>query len=359
MLVTSRSGKNKRCNFYSLMEGNRNSMSRPAVVLHQFDRFAVQYQALQTITGSDIGIAAKLLREGRLVAIPTETVYGLAADAMNEDAVLDIFRVKNRPFFDPLIVHTHSVAEAHRYSSSVSPGLARLMERFMPGPFTVLLPKKEEIPDLVTSGLVRAAFRVPAHPAAMELLQQLSFPLAAPSANPFGYISPTTAAHVYDQLKGLIPYILDGGACRIGIESTIAGEESGQIIIYRLGGLSIEEIEEVAGPVHFAGKEKGTPSPGMLASHYAPRKPLFLGDLESLLKTHGGQRTAVLSFSKKYADGFILSETGSLDEAAKRLFTGLRLLDGTNADVILAEMVPDTGLGRAINDRLRRAAAGY
>ena len=308
--------------------------------------------------GTDIQHAASLLRDGNIVGIPTETVYGLAGNALNEDAVLSIFKAKNRPFFDPLIVHTHSVSEIGRYVKTVPYQLRPLMERFMPGPLTVLLPRTDEIPDLVTSGLERVAFRIPDHPVTLELLRSLDFPLAAPSANPFGYISPTSAKHVLAQLNGIIPYILDGGDCGVGIESTIVGMEGDKIAVYRLGGLAIEDIEQVVGQVEILNHSSDPTGPGMLDSHYAPRKPLIIGDINKLLAEHADKEVAVLSFYKKYGakHEYILSQEQNLDTAAKRLFAGMRELDATDADIIVAENLPEGGLGRAVNDRLKRAA---
>jgi len=314
----------------------------------------------KTQIGKDINHAAEILQGGGIVGIPTETVYGLAGNALNEDAVLKIFKAKNRPFFDPLIVHTHAIPEISRYVKHVPERLLPLMERFMPGPLTVLLPRTTAIPDLVTSGLERVAFRIPNHPVALELLRSMDFPLAAPSANPFGYISPTRAQHILAQLGGIIPYILDGGECGIGIESTIVGMEGDAIVVYRLGGLSIEQIEQIAGEVTIQDHSTSDPAgPGMLESHYAPRKPMILGDIDTLLDEYRGRKIAVLSFCKKYdADwSYILSPEGDIDVAAKRLFAGMRELDATDADLIIAESLPDGGLGRAVNDRLRRAAA--
>lgn len=316
--------------------------------------------SFKTQIGKDIHHAAEILRSGGIVGIPTETVYGLAGNALSEDAVLKIFKAKNRPFFDPLIVHTHAISEIRRYVQDIPWPLLPLMEQFMPGPFTVLLPRTGAIPDLVTSGLERVAFRIPEHPMALELLSSIDFPLAAPSANPFGYISPTSAEHVLAQLDGVIPYILDGGECGIGIESTIVGMEDDVIVVYRLGGLSIEQIEAVAGKVRIQDHSTSDPAgPGMLESHYAPRKPMILGDINTLLEEYAGRKIAVLSFSEKYnADwSYILSPERDIDIAAKRLFAGMRELDASEADLIISESLPEGGLGRAVNDRLRRAAA--
>lgn len=318
--------------------------------------------------GTNIQTAAGLLRKGDIVAIPTETVYGLAANAYDEAAVLKIFQAKQRPAFDPLIVHVHSleqVKEVVSFSGLVREDTRKeaeaLMARFWPGPLTLVLPKSDRVPDLVTSGLDTVAVRMPAHPMTLELLRSLDFPLAAPSANPFGYVSPTTAQHVADQLGDKIPYILNGGPCTVGVESTIIGWESdaGQWVLYRPGGTPVPEIEAVIGTVGVAKKQVMPVSPGTLESHYAPRKPVFIGDVKTLLKEHAGKRVAVIAFTEKQ-DVWrteVLSPTGDPAEAARHLFAALRSLDASDADVILAEIFPQEGLGAAINDRLRRASA--
>jgi L-threonylcarbamoyladenylate synthase len=250
--------------------------------------------------------------------------------------------------------------QAGAYVEAIPEKAATLARAFWPGPLTLLLKKKSIVPDLVTAGLDTVGIRCPDHDLTRALLRALPFPLAAPSANPFGYVSPTTPGHVQDQLGGRIPYILDGGACRVGIESTIVGVEGGQAVVYRMGGLSIEAIEAAIGPVDVQIHSTSNPkAPGQLKSHYAPRKRVLLGDIDTLQKTHGGPHTGVLSFQKNYGAGyhFILSPSGNLTEAAQRLFTALRELDKMPVDLILAEYVPNTGLGRAINDRLKRAAA--
>jgi L-threonylcarbamoyladenylate synthase len=229
------------------------------------------------IIGTDIIQAKQLLEQGKLVAIPTETVYGLAGNALNPDAVLSIFKTKNRPSFDPLIVHTDSIEKIERWVKKIPTPLKTLASQVWPGPLTILLPKKEIIPDLVTAGLESVAIRIPNHPLTLSLLQSLDFPLAAPSANPFCYISPTQAEHVNQQLGGLIPYILDGGACQIGIESTIVAWENNQLHVLRLGGLSVEAIENLSQQkVQLQLNQSSNPqAPGMLKSHYAPLKPLY------------------------------------------------------------------------------------
>ena len=312
--------------------------------------------------GTDIQKAASLLRRGKLVAIPTETVYGLAGNAFNEEAVLSIFETKNRPQFDPLIVHSSSIQWVKEHVAEI-PQIARiLMDEFWPGPMTLVLPKKENIPDLVTSGLDSVAVRVPSHPMTQELLQMLDFPLAAPSANPFGYVSPTTAQHVNDQLGDKIDYILDGGSTTVGLESTIIGFEDGKPIIYRLGGLSIDVIEECIGPVEITLNQSSDPkAPGMLKSHYAPGKPLYFGNPGELISDFEGKRIGFLGFMTRLEflpnnRQLILSPHGDLHEAAVNLFAFMREFEKFPVDIILAEQLPEIGLGRAINDRLRRAA---
>ncbi len=313
---------------------------------------------MTTVTGTDLAQAARLLEQGAVVAIPTETVYGLAADAFNEEAVLTIFSVKQRPAFDPLIVHVRDRAQLDRVA--VVPQEAEvLIDRFWPGPLTLVLPKRPAVPDLVTSGLDTVAVRMPAHPMTRALLHALDTPLAAPSANPFGYVSPTTAGHVQDQLGGRVPYILDGGACTVGVESTILGWQ-GRWLLYRPGGLPVEAIEQVVGPVHAAADGARPQAPGMLESHYAPRKPVHVGDVPALLRRFGGRAVGVISFRTEHLAHRceVLSPEGDLAAAARHLFAVLRELDASDCQLIVAERFPEEGLGRAINDRLRRAAAG-
>lgn len=317
----------------------------------------------QTETGTDIERAAALLTAGNLVAIPTETVYGLAGNALNNNSVAAIFEVKNRPRFDPLILHIASPALLGAWAEAVPPPLQRLADAFMPGPLTLLLPKKELISELVTSGLPRVALRVPAHPLTRALLEKINFPLAAPSANPFGYISPTTARHVFHQLQGKIPYILDGGSCSVGLESTIVGMEEDEVVVYRKGGLAVEQIEALLGRVRINVHSSSNPlAPGMLKSHYAPSVPLVLGHVEDYWQHCPAEKMGVITFSRKVAGipddhQRILSPEGNLAEAAQQLFAAMRYLDGLALDLIVAELMPERQLGRAINDRLRRAAA--
>lgn len=309
--------------------------------------------------GTDPERAAQHLRRGDVVAIPTETVYGLAANTFDTDAVLRIFTTKQRPSFDPLIVHIGRSEDVGRVVRELPPGAEELMLAFWPGPLTLVMPKHAAVPDLVTSGLDTVGVRMPAHPMALQLLQQLEFPLAAPSANPFGYVSPTTAQHVADQLGEAIPYILDGGACAVGVESTIIGWEGDRWVLCRPGGVAVEAIEAVIGRIPTAAHHVIPAAPGMLESHYAPRKPVHVGDVAALLEKHGRMRLGVISFSKSYTveRSTVLSPQGDLAEAARNLFAALRELDASDVVAILAEHFPDEGLGRAINDRLRRAAA--
>jgi L-threonylcarbamoyladenylate synthase len=310
--------------------------------------------------GNDITRAKALLAQGDVVAIPTETVYGLAANALDVAAVTKIFDVKNRPQFDPLIVHVSDLVAAQSYVEDIPAEAKELTRNFWPGPLTLLLKKKKIVPDLVTSGLDTVGIRCPDHELTRRLLQTLSFPLAAPSANPFGYVSPTTAQHVAAQLGDRIPYILDGGACRVGVESTIIGFEDNVPTVYRLGGLSLEQIEDVVGRVQVLTHSSSNPkAPGQLQSHYAPRKKVILGDIAELLQQYPAHTTGILTYQQDFHSPFqmVLSPDGSLEQAAQNLFAALRAFDRMPIDYIIAELVPETGLGRAINDRLRRAAA--
>src|SRR5579872_4249971 len=332
------------------------------------------------VNDSDIARAAAILRRGGLVAFPTETVYGLGADALNERAVARVFEVKARPRFDPLIVHVPDVRAALGLAACFPEAAQKLAERFWPGPLTLVLPKNEIIPDLVTAGCPTIALRVPDHPIALELLRAAARPIAAPSANPFGRISPTTAEHVREQLGDQIDLILDGGPCRVGVESTVVrlGEEGAELL--RPGGTTLEELESVIGRVQIAIEERagssvgGLASPGRLAQHYAPRTPLVLWTRDAegrpasestepaRARLGDARRGGLLAFRPvDAAAGFdcveILSASGDLREAAAKFFAALRRLDAVGLDLIVAEIFPETGLGRALNDRLRRAAA--
>lgn len=309
--------------------------------------------------GKEIDKAIKFLEEGNVIGIPTETVYGLAGNALNIDAVTKIFDVKNRPTFDPLIIHTNAFERIYDYVVTIPEKAIALAEKFMPGPLTLLLPKKSIIPDLVTSGLENVAVRIPKHELTLELLKTLDFPLAAPSANPFGYISPTTAQHVDNQLGTQIKYILDGGECKVGIESTIVGFFEEQTVVLRKGGLAIEEIEKIVGKVTVNEHSSSNPqAPGMLKSHYSPKKKMTLIDKETEILN---KNVAFLGFQEFHSaiptkNQLLLSESGDFKEAARNLFAFMRKLDALEVDEIYAELLPEKDLGRAINDRLRRAA---
>ncbi len=319
-------------------------------------------QRLITETGTDIHQAAAILRKGGLVAIPTETVYGLAADGLNEQAVLAIFKAKNRPDFDPLILHTDSPEKAFALASYIPPAAEKLARAFWPGPLTLVLPKKENVPYVVTSGLQTVGLRVPDHPLTLSLIREIGRPLAAPSANPFGYISPTEAAHVAQNLSGKIQYILDGGPCSRGIESTIIGFEGDEPVLYRRGSLSKEEIEQVAGPVREKINQSSDPqAPGQLASHYAPRKMLLITD--EARPEIPEQKYCLLTFGDslnplraKAVEIISLSETGDFTEAARQLYGALRRADQSSCEVIITAFLPSGPLSEAINDRLKRAS---
>lgn len=314
------------------------------------------------LIGQDIQEAARWLEAEDVVGIPTETVYGLAGNALSEKALLRIFEVKQRPFFDPLILHVASVEAIGEWVSDFPPQAQRLARMFMPGPLTLVLRKKAIIPDLVSAGMDTVAIRVPRHPLTQALLASLPFPLAAPSANPFGYISPTTAAHVDKQLGALIPYILDGGPCQVGLESTILDFSGEAPVVLRKGGLAVEQLAALLDNLSVAASSSSNPrAPGMLESHYAPATPLTL-DERLPAKLHiAPENTGGLCFDQflehiPESNQYMLSEKGDLEEAARNLFKALRLLEAGGYQLIVAEKVPDTGLGKAINDRLMRAA---
>lgn len=310
--------------------------------------------------GTDVKKAAKILSEGGLVAIPTETVYGLAANAFNEEAVTSIFKAKNRPSFDPLITHIADVNQLDNLVIQIPEEAKSLIKKFWPGPLTIVLPKTEKISDLITSGLDSAAFRIPKHPLTKLLLNEINFPLVAPSANPFTYVSPTTAQHVADQLGEKVDYILDGGPCSIGIESTIISFTNSTPKILRLGGLGAEEIEQTIGKVDIQTHSNSKPqAPGMLSSHYSPGVEIKVGDITNLITENSGKKIGIISFKKPFPDylNSVLAPSGNLSEAAQNLFKSLRWMGNQQVDIILTEFVPDHGLGRAINDRLKRASS--
>lgn len=303
--------------------------------------------------------AAAAIKAGGVVAFPTETVYGLGADGLNPRACARIFEIKGRPRFDPLILHERSAARAKKLFSKVPASALKLMRAFWPGPLTLVLPKAAAVPDIVTAGLKTVAVRVPAHPAALALIKAAGCPVAAPSANRFGRLSPTSAAHVKKQLGNGPDLILDGGRASIGVESTIVTFLKGRPVLLRPGGLPLEAIEKIAGPARPPAKAGKRPlAPGCLKKHYAPRARLKLIEAGAKVKN---ARAAYLAFSRrpegKFAAVKILSRNADLREAAANLFGALHSLENSGALVIYAEKVPPHGLGRAIMDRLRRAAA--
>ncbi len=231
--------------------------------------------------GTDIKIALNLLNRSEIVGIPTETVYGLAANAFDPIAVAKIFKAKERPAFDPLIVHTSSLERAMRFVEIIPGKAYKLANKFWPGPMTLIFKKKAIIPDIVTSGLETVAVRIPNHPLTLELLRSIDFPLAAPSANPFGYISPTSAEHVNEQLGEKIKYVLDGGDCHVGIESTIIDFDDDEINVLRLGGCKIEDLKKIVGKINLRPITSSNPvAPGMMNSHYSPLTPIIIGDID-------------------------------------------------------------------------------
>jgi len=314
--------------------------------------------------GQDIQWAVEVLSQGGLVAIPTETVYGLAARISDDDAILKVFKAKDRPSFDPLIVHLPKQDDVSQYVIDFPAEAKKLAEAFWPGPLTLLLRKSDKVSDLITSGHDTVALRVPQHPLTLSLLNLLGEPVAAPSANPFGYVSPTSAQHVVDQLGERVDYILDGGPSQVGIESTIVSCIGQDPVVLRLGGLKLEDLEDVVGrPIELNVATHSNPkAPGQLDKHYATRTPLVLtDDIEAAFDQHINQRLGLLTFDTTYdALAFtqrkLLSKQSNLDEAAQNLFKFMRELDEMQLDVIIAETLPNKGLGRAMNDRLRRAA---
>ena len=314
-----------------------------------------------SIISKDIKKAVQLLTEEQLVAIPTETVYGLAGNIFSEKAIKSIFSTKQRPFFNPLIVHISSVKSLNGLVTHVPDKAKLLAAAFWPGSMTLVLKKSNTIPDIITAGKDTVAVRVPNHPVTLELLKKLPFPLAAPSANPFGSISPTKPAHVENYFRNSIKMVLDGGSCTNGIESTIIGFENEEPVIYRLGALPLEEIEAVVGKISIKNKKEEKPdAPGMLARHYAPKTSTFLvDDVAAEIKKNTGKKMGVLVFKSSLNNEniteIILSKNGSLQEAASRLYSAMHDLDSKNLDLIIAERFSEFGLGKSINDRLQRA----
>lgn len=308
--------------------------------------------------GTSIQQAKDFLQSGGLVGIPTETVYGLAANGLDAKAVLSIFEAKKRPSFDPLILHS-TKDKIFSWAKEVPVAAQKLADAFWPGPLTLVLPKSDDVPFEVTSGLETVGLRVPQHDLTLDLLSQIDFPLAAPSANPFGYISPTKAEHVEQQLGDAVSYVLDGGACQVGIESTIIGFDDGRPVMYRLGGLTQQEIENIIGPIRTHINQASNPkAPGMIAVHYAPKRPLLL--VEDFKQVTDDEQTAYMLFGEKLdVDSnrlFFLSEKGDYYEAAAKLYALMRELDQAPYTRIVTKKLPNKLLGPAINDRLFRAS---
>ena len=314
--------------------------------------------------GNSIEKAREILESGELVAIPTETVYGLAGNACDETTVSKIFEAKARPFFDPLIVHISSFNEVEKWVKEIHPIAEKLAKHFWPGALTILFPKNDKISNLVTSGSDYVALRVPNHSLTLKLLSTLAFPLAAPSANPFGYISPTKAEHVFQNLGNKIPYILDGGPCYVGLESTIVLPLENELHIYRKGGISQEILEDFLQiPVKFVGQLNlpEISSPGTLSVHYSPITKFEINNSDETYD-YEKENTLFLRFQNHHEDyptknQLILSESGNINEAACHLFDFMRILDERKEKLIVAQALPENGLGMAINDRLSRAAA--
>ena len=310
-----------------------------------------------------VSAAVELLRKGEVVGLPTETVYGLGADAGNDSAVAKIFEVKERPRFDPLIVHLPEsawVAKLGTLGPDDEEWLTKVLKHHWPGPLTVLLTHKALVSDLVTAGLPTVAVRVSAHPIFAEIVTRLGRPIAAPSANRFGRVSPTSAEDVKAELDGKIPLIIDAGPATHGVESTIIAPRGGGVEILRPGPITAEQLQSYVTvlPPNPAG---GLRAPGQLPSHYAPATPLVLVDRLADFPRETGRRVGGLAWravnSKTFTDTRVLSAAGDLREAAANLFRCLRALDAAGLDMIVAERVPDVGLGTAILDRLTRAAA--
>jgi L-threonylcarbamoyladenylate synthase len=311
-------------------------------------------------TKEEILLAAQYIREGKLVAFPTETVYGLGANALDPEAVVKIFEMKERPAFDPLIIHIADLADLAQLIATDDQRIYQLAEHFWPGPLTMVLPKSNLVPDIVTSGLPTVGIRMPSNPIALELIRAAQRPVAAPSANKFGKVSPTTAQHVRKQLKN-VDYILDGGPTTVGIESTIIQLNDKGFNILRNGVIVKEDLEKVVPyhPVDLTGDD--VIAPGMVKSHYSPAKPLYI--LGETSKEIEKQKAGLLSFSGHQTAGYKeivkVSPNADLKEYAVNLFAALHHLEESDVEYMVAEPVPEKGIGLAIMDRLRKAAYRY
>ncbi|HEY2143892.1 MAG TPA: L-threonylcarbamoyladenylate synthase [Candidatus Udaeobacter sp.] len=322
---------------------------------------------MKTVISTDHAAAVELLRKGEIVALPTETVYGLAADALNPIAVTKIFEAKERPRFDPLIVHLpnrewlEKIADLPEHDQRL---ISKLANKFWPGPFTMVLPKRGIVPEIVTAGLDTVAVRISADPVFGEIVQVFGKPLAAPSANRFGRVSPTTAQHVLDELDKRVPLIIDAGATQHGLESTIVTVRANSIDVLRQGPITAGQLSEFADVDIVTSSARKISAPGQLLSHYAPKTPLYLIDSANSFFPEKNQRVGLLAWKpveskNRFAAVRHLSEREDLRQAAANLFRYLRELDMLGLDVIVAERVPSRGLGAAILDRLERASHGW
>jgi len=312
---------------------------------------------------SNISNAVDALNNGALVAIPTETVYGLAGSAFNEHAIQKIFHLKNRPFCNPLILHTHSIEEVLKFVQHIPPNAMKLAKAFWPGPLTLLLPKKTIIPQIVTAGSHLVAVRIPNHPLTLSLLKQLDFPLVAPSANPYTRISPTNAKMVDDYFGTDLPVILDGDICSKGIESTIVGFLDDIPIIYRQGAISVDAIEFIVGKSKVqATKNEKITTPGMSPMHYAPKTKFYIVDsVVNFIMENPDLRLGLLTLGKRdfnqpNTTSINLSITADLEEASTNLYKSMYDLDAMALDCIIIELFPEIGIGKSLNDRIRRAS---
>ena len=320
----------------------------------------VQFYTEMIKIGKNIDFAKDKLDKGGLVAIPTETVYGLGGNALNLESIDKIFNLKNRPSNDPLICHTNSISKIEKYVNEIPDVAYQLAEKFWPGPLTLIFEKKEIIPNKTTSNLKTVGFRIPNKEITLDLLKNLDYPISAPSANKFGYISPTRTEHIFKNFSQGIDYVLDGGECELGIESTIIGFENKNTIVYRLGSLVVEDIEKCVGDITIHSNEESFP--GSFKSHYSPSKKLYLGDIKMLTDKFKDKRIGILCFDKYYdfikeKNQILLSKNSSLFEASKNLYSSLYELDNMkNIDIILSSLVEDTLIGRTINNRLIKSA---
>jgi len=312
---------------------------------------------------TDINLAIMALQNDDIIGLPTETVYGLAGNIYSEKAIKKIFETKKRPFFNPLIVHIKNIDYLDVVAQNIPPKAYLLAQHFWPGPLTLLLDKRADVPNIVTADKSTVAVRIPSHPMALALLQQLNFPLAAPSANPFTSISSTTAQHVKEYFDKELDIILDGGECKKGIESTIVGFTGDDVIIYRLGTITETDLEKIVGEVSiYIGQDDKPIAPGMLIKHYSPKTKTVLleNDVNIQLNNLANKKIGALVFNKKIDDERIveqeiLSKASNLEEAAKNLYAALHRLDKSDLAIILIELLPNKGIGKSINDRLRRA----